>query len=441
MIAEFIFVSFVTDKPYSRINYLLVMKRSKLLCLVFISAAMALCSCKKEPFHPNEDYSIVLTDDGNGSVKATVKSHVVSFAKEGASVTLEATPAKGCSFKRFVVESGAVDIKADAKIVTFTMPAEEVAVKAEFYIPGEKLGLEMVKIPAGTFIMGSPKDEPDRDYYESQHEVTLTNAYWMSKYPVTNAQYAEFLNAKNVKATKGLIHPHFIGNVEFTGAVCTWGIYSGEVLLYDPSSNPSFVSQNWGVCWDENVGKWKAAEGYDNYPVIWVSWYGAAEYAEWMGGSLPTEAQWEYAARGGQKESLPFGIGDGRKLLPDMANFKTLYPYDLGQGGSYEIPENEDAERGTTPVGSYAGYANGYGLYDMHGNVAEWCKDRFDRNSPDYNVKRPVSNPQGPSRGDCYVLRGGSWFDAAAYSRSAQRQYDNPDNPYKYIGFRVVVEE
>lgn len=425
---------------------MMVMKQSKQITfvLIFISILMFLGSCEEKHVVPHEPemYAIAVTDDGNGVLVATVDGKEVAAAEEGDVVTLTATPAGACTFKQYVVEKGDV-VLADStvSVTTFTMPAEDVGIKAEFYIPGEKFGIEMVKIPAGTFMMGSLEDEPDRGSDETQHEVTLTNSFWMGKYEVTNAQYAEFLNAKGVVGTPDITHPYFLnGGVIFTAAVCDWGENDGQVLVYDGSSEPSFATVNWGINWDESAGEWKPAEGYEDYPVVWVSWYGAVEYAAWVGGSLPTEAQWEYAARGGQSESLPFGIGDGTKLVPGMANFDLFSCYDLAEQGSYM---NDDMSLNlgmTSPVGSYASYTNGYGLYDMHGNVSEWCMDLYDRENPDYGSD-PVTDPQGPATGTWHIMRGGNWFYQASFARSACRQFDAPDNPYLYIGFRVVIVE
>lgn len=151
--------------------------------------------------------------------------------------------------------------------------------------------------------------------------------------------------------------------------------------------------------------------------------------SDWVGGSLPTEAQWEYACRGG-KENLPFGIGDGKKLTGDMANFNGNYPYDYDNGG-HQNGMGTYLEK-TTPVGSYP-YANGYGLYDMHDNVLEWCSDWHSGYSAN-----SVTDPAGPATGFYRVLRGGSWYSHAQYCRSAYRYYGNPDFASRDFGFRVV---
>jgi formylglycine-generating enzyme required for sulfatase activity len=278
-----------------------------------------------------------------------------------------------------------------------------------------------VPIPAGTFLMGSSDGsavgigvpgtdpnatpaEPNRNFYETQHIVTLTRDYRMSVYPITNAQYAEFLNDTGVGSS---------------GAKS--GIQGGKTLIW---------AHSWGVRYD--AGRWAPATGYENHPVIEVSWYDAKAFAEWAGGDLPTEAQWERAARGGV-ENMPFGIGDGKRLTGAMANIDGRYPYDLDRGGAYNDPSGVYVGH-TTAVGSYSAYANAYGLYDMHGNVMEWCLDWYDS-----YASSPVTDPVGAT-GSHRVLRGGGWYNNARSCRSAYRSYDGnyPDDRADDVGFRVV---
>ncbi|GHT38026.1 hypothetical protein FACS189435_4230 [Bacteroidia bacterium] len=299
------------------------------------------------------------------------------------------------------------------------------AAGAERYTAQLPADLHTVFIPRGTFTMGSPDTEPNRVSTETQHQVTLTKDFYMSKYQVTNAQYAAFLNANTI------------------GSDGKWasGAYPAEILI-KASNVESSGNYNWGLNWDGGNSKWVPASGYDNHPVIYVTWYGADEYARWAGGSLPTEAQWEYACRGDYPakatgvNTLPFGIGTGRKLTGDMANFDATYPYDLehAPSGSYnDASQSSLYKGGTTAVGSYP-YANNYGLYDMHGNVFEWCGDWYGSN---YGSD-PVTDPKGSATGSDRVLRGGDWYGRAQNCRSAYRYYVYPDLAYYHIGFRVV---
>ena len=224
--------------------------------------------------------------------------------------------------------------------------------------------IEFVSIPAGTFIMGSPASEVDRESNETQHQVTLS-AFKMSKYEVTFEQYDLFCDA--------------------TGR-----------------SKPN--DQGWGR---------------GNRPVINVSWDDATAFAEWMGCRLPTEAEWEYACRAGT--TTPFSTGNN--LTTSQANYNGNYPYN-------NYPKGEYREK-TTLVGSFA--PNKWGLYDMHGNVWEWCSDWYG----DYSTSAQT-NPQGASSGSFRVYRGGSWLDDAGYCRTAHRIINTPAYRNFYIGFRLV---
>jgi formylglycine-generating enzyme required for sulfatase activity/tRNA A-37 threonylcarbamoyl transferase component Bud32 len=227
-----------------------------------------------------------------------------------------------------------------------------------------KVAIEWVSIPAGTFTMGSPLSEKDRSDNETPHQVTLS-AFKMSKYAITFEQYDAFCDA--------------IGRAK-----------------------PS----------DEGWGRGKR-------PVINVSWHDATAFAEWMGCRLPTEAEWEYAARAGTV--TPFNTG--HCLSTSQANYEGNYPYGACSKGEYRSK--------TLPVGSFA--PNAWGLYDMHGNVYEWCSDWYG----DYSTSAQT-NPKGPTSGSNRVVRGGSWGSDAQWCRSADRDDYAPDDRDNSIGFRLV---
>ena len=254
--------------------------------------------------------------------------------------------------------------------------------------------IQTVLIPAGMFLMGSPESEVNRYTNETQYPVTLT-AFRMSKYEITNAQYAAFLNAKSIGSN---------------GSYATKG-YGTQTLIY---------AHSWGLTYSGT--QWVPVTGYENAPVINVTWYGATEYATYIGGTLPTEAQWEYACRAGT--TTPFNTGNFLTNL--QANYNWEYPYN---GGTNTVTTSPGK---TQTVGTYA--PNAYGLYDMHGNVWEWCADWYGT-----YPTTAQTNPTGTTTGSYRVIRGGSWDYGARYCRSAVRYIGNPDDTYSIIGFRVVL--
>ena len=236
-------------------------------------------------------------------------------------------------------------------------------------ITWEEDGKEMVLIPAGSFEMGDHFSEGNEDELPV-HRVTL-GAFYMDTHEVTVGQFKQFVNQT------GYDYDHM------------WD----DVAKYSPG---------------------------DDYPMIYVNWNDATAYAEWAGKRLPTEAEWEYAARGGLVGQR-YVWGDDEKLARDYAN--------------YEWVEGKDKWELCSPVGSFK--PNGYGLYDMAGNVLEWCADRYDGN---YYTNSPANNPQG-QEDSIYkyrVLRGGSWLALTNSLRLAYRPIDNPNSRYIYYGFRCV---
>ncbi len=217
-------------------------------------------------------------------------------------------------------------------------------------------GAEMVYIPAGEFIMGSNDGDDDE---KPQHKVYL-DGYWIYKYEVTVAQYRKFCKA--------------------TG----W---------QEP------LPPEWG---------WK-----DNHPIVNVSWDDATAYAQWAGVRLPTEAEWEKAARGTDGREYPWG----------------------NEWDASKCNARESGPRRTTAVGSYAGGASPYGIQDMAGNVWEWCADWYGEN---YYRSAPSKNPKGPGSGQYRVLRGGAWYSDHNVARCAYRDDGVPAYALDYLGFRCA---
>lgn len=281
-------------------------------------------------------------------------------------------------------------------------------------------GIEKVFIPAGTFLMGSSngsnignKDgsglnttpaETNRNQDEVQHKVTLTKGFYMAKYQTTNAQFAAFLNAIGVGSD---------GKCPAADSYST-AQHPGQLLVTDCTKGdaPSHRYQ-WGMKWNNN--QWEPMSSYSDYPAIYVSWYGADEYAHWQGGLLPTEAQWEYACRAGSTTAYTGGDDDG-----------------LGDYGWY----NSNSQNTTHPVGKKM--PNAWGLYDMHGNVYEWCLDGYDGGYSADAVIDPVIPVTGLGK---HIMRGGMYSNPAEKCRSAYRNSNVPGDSFYYHGFRIVFNE
>jgi formylglycine-generating enzyme required for sulfatase activity len=252
---------------------------------------------------------------------------------------------------------------------------------------------KMVAVKGGTFTMGSPLSETDREDNETPHRVTLSD-FSIGQFEVTVQQYLQFADD-----TKGN-YPQWLE--------------AGHEYNVETGKNDYY----------KQLGYSRTAH---NLPVVGVSWNDAVAYCQWLSQKtgktyrLPTEAEWEYACRAGT--TTPFNTGEN--LTTDQANYNGNYPYKNFPKGKY---------RGkTTPVGSFA--PNAWGLYDMHGNVWEWCSDWY---AADYYKNSPAQNPKGPASGTLRVLRGGSWCNGGQFCRSANRDYNAPDDRNYSRGFRLV---
>ncbi|MEN9444443.1 MAG: Serine/threonine-protein kinase pkn1 [Bacteroidota bacterium] len=248
----------------------------------------------------------------------------------------------------------------------------------------DKTGVEMVQVPGGSFEMGGSLGDDDE---RPHHTVTLAD-YSISKYEVTNDQFCRFLNNMNVQQS---------------------GIMENTMLI---------DMQDEDVQIEYKSGYFNPKLGRENYPVIEVSWFGADAYCRWAGGSLPTESEWEYAAKGGNATQKHEYSGSEK---PAEVSWFT----DNSTGDDY-FPEE-----GSRPVGQKK--PNELGLYDMSGNVWEWCLDWYGK----YD-ETPKVNPKGPSTGRFRVLRGGSWRFEASRLRTAYRYSRTPLYSNDDRGFRLV---
>lgn len=251
---------------------------------------------------------------------------------------------------------------------------------------------QMVRVTGGTFEMGSKDGESNE---KPPHPVTVSDFY-LGRYEVTNEEYASFLNAYGSDEVKA-------------------GAYAGQKMIYEET--------NFGLV--KNGNSWQPVTGKEQHPVVYVTWYGATEYATWLREQtgqrwrLPTEAEWEYAAGGGVGERTRYAGTDNDS---ELGNFAW---YDSNSGST------------THAVGSKR--PNSMGLYDMSGNVYEWCADWYGKTYyGTLDERKSTQNPKGPPSGSYRVLRGGSWGDDVYYCRVSLRSYNVPDDWNGLNGFRLA---
>ena len=234
------------------------------------------------------------------------------------------------------------------------------------------IDMKFNKIPAGTFMMGSPETETDRDDDEHQHQVTISKAFYMQTTEVTQGQW---------KAVMGT----------------------------EPWKGKDYVKEG------------------TNYAATQVRWHDALAYCKKLSEQegktyrLPTEAEWEYACRAGTKTRWSFG--NDKKVHGDHAWWQ-VNASDIGEQYAHQVGLKKP---------------NAFGLYDMHGNVWEWCNDCYGH---DYYKQLPKKDPTGPEtqRNTWRVLRGGSWLNLSLFTRSASRDRNYPNQRRHHYGFRVVRE-
>ena len=256
-------------------------------------------------------------------------------------------------------------------------------------------GMPMVYVPEGQSEMGSNRDEQARPV----HTVAV-DAFWIDQTEVTNAMFAAFLSEQGNQVEEGVswLEP---------GAGHR-GIVYGHI--------------------EERDGLFVPEVGYENHPVVEVSWFGAAAYCGWAGGRLPTEAEWEYAARGPESRVYPWGDSfDG-----SLANY-----CDVNCTYKWRDTGSDDGAAQWTSVGSYPDGASWCGALDMAGNVWEWTSDWW---AEGYYARSPEDNPQGPDSGTLHVARGASWFDEGRQRGVSCRKALTPSS-YRmhWVGFRCAI--
>lgn len=298
---------------------------------------------------------------------------------------------------------------AFASVASTSSSAEE-APKQQRPIHENTLGMKLVRIEPGEFVMGSPESEDTHKPDELQHKVRISRPFYMGQHEVTVGQFRKFAEAtKHVSTLEKEKKPGF---------------------GYDVKQNAMEISTefNW-----HSIG----FNQTDRHPVANLSWDDATAFCRWLSEQekreyrLPTEAEWEYCCRAGTTTRF-VGGEDEESLIPyanvSDAAFRSKYP-----DASWAV-EWDDKHPFSAPVGSLK--ANPWGLHDMHGNVWEWCSDWY---GADYFKNSPAVDPKGPETGTKRVLRGGSFTNRFRFIRSADRDADSPKYRYNFTGFRVVL--
>ena len=296
----------------------------------------------------------------------------------------------------------------------------------------EKDGMTMIFVPAGSFTMGSAgkpenfsvaarkecaswgiPEYGDCETYDflsderPAHSVTL-DAFWIDKTEVTNSMFQAFVKAAGYQ---------------------TLAEKQGWSMVLDPYSQTSAKLS--GADWQHPQGPQSNLTGLGDYPVVHVTWNDATAYCTWAGGRLPTEAEWEKAARGTDGRTYPWGETAPNNKLANLADSNLAVDWaDKNINDGYQF---------SSPVGSYPAGASPYGALDMAGNVVEWVNDYY---SDTYYPSSPPNNPNGPTEAASFksmrVQRGGTWLDADSFLRTSQRMGGSWDQSYDVLGVRCA---
>jgi formylglycine-generating enzyme len=279
----------------------------------------------------------------------------------------------------------------------------------------------MVELLGGTFLMGTEDAQGfPLDGEGPVREVRL-NPFWMDRYPVTNRLFQQFVEATSYKTEAE----------RFGWSFVFWALIPPqrfEQLVADTVAAAPWWCQVRGAYWRAPEGPGSVIDARLDHPVVHISWNDAAQFCRWSGQRLPTEAEWEYAARGGLVQKVhPWGD----KLRPGGQHLCNIW-----QGEFPKEDTAEDGYRGTCPVDAFP--PNGYGLYSVTGNTWEWCSDWF---SPSFHQIGERDNPQGPPGGKAKVIKGGSFLCHHSYCnryRVAARSSNTPDSTTSHMSFRCA---
>lgn len=291
----------------------------------------------------------------------------------------------------------------------------------------------MAFIPGGTFRMGSERHQPEERFTH----VVRVDGFWIDRHEVTNAQFKQFVDATGYRtlAERGLdpaAHPNMPKDLLVPGST----VFIQPIAL----KRGGRITQWWqyvaGANWRQPTGPGSTITGKGNHPVVHIAYEDALAYARWRGRSLPTEAQWEFAARGGRDGEDDWSSAFDSDGKPIANTWQGIFPI---------FNTSDDGHAGTAPAGCFK--PNGYGLYDMIGNVWEWTSDWYRPNHP----REVAVNPTGPElasirlapgQAATRVIKGGSYLCAANYCaryRPAARHAQEVDLGAAHLGFRTVL--
>lgn len=273
----------------------------------------------------------------------------------------------------------------------------------------------LTAIPGGVFEMGTDRPLYPQDGEGPARQVTVSE-FRLAARPVTNHEFASFVEETGYRTDAERIGWSFVFE----------GMNPPPDAVVGRSAGASWWLGVTGAAWRSPKGPGSSLDDLGHHPVVHVSWFDAVAYCQWVGGRLPTEAEWEHAAKAGSEATYPWG----EELAPGGRHMCNIW-----QGKFPVLDTGEDGHRGTSPVGSFP--PNGFGIYDMIGNVWEWCSDWYSS-----RVIPSGTNPTGPSEGAGKVTKGGSFLCHRSYCaryRPAARTSNTPDSSTSHLGFRVAA--
>lgn len=285
----------------------------------------------------------------------------------------------------------------------------------------EQAAAEMIELPGGEFLMGTDYAEAFPLDGEGPVRAVTVNPFLIDRFPVTNDRFAEFFRATSYKTEAE----------RFGWSFVFWSHISKarfSQLVEDTVAATPWWCKVPGACWHSPEGPGSDTRKRGNHPAVHISWNDAEAFCRWSGNRLPTEAEWEFAARGGLVQKL-YPWGD--KLRPNGEHRCNIW-----QGTFPELDTADDGYAGTSPVDAFP--PNGFGIYSITGNAWEWCHDWFDT---EFHKTGPRVDPQGPPVGTSRVMKGGSFLCHKSYCnryRVAARSSNTPDSSTSNLGFRCV---